>query len=271
MGLKPLPGPFSSIFDSRDQKSWLRHIATKDYKARFYDPTIKRFLNADPIGYGDGLNMYSYVGDDPVNRRDPSGLSADDDEIITTGVRIGMLVDWELLQQLRSIYGDNDGLIYPVGVFDHLIEGGGENATSDDENEENCGKLITAPNGDVYTLPPGYTSVPIGGAGPDAGHHYMASPDGNLVYTPYYAARAFENYDVMMDSLAGLGAGISVGDFSGSVIGGVVGASSGSAILGGYLGGLGALPGLILALLANTPPPPDSLRPSSVTPCTPKN
>ncbi|WP_147405864.1 RHS repeat-associated core domain-containing protein [Litorimonas taeanensis] len=74
VGLKPLPGPFSSIFDSRDQKSWLRHTASKDYKARFYDPTIKRFLNADPIGYGDGLNMYSYVGGDPVNRRDPSGM-----------------------------------------------------------------------------------------------------------------------------------------------------------------------------------------------------
>ncbi|RKQ71867.1 RHS repeat-associated protein [Litorimonas taeanensis] len=90
VGLKPLPGPFSSIFDSRDQKSWLRHTASKDYKARFYDPTIKRFLNADPIGYGDGLNMYSYVGGDPVNRRDPSGMTADDDdvdEVVVTGTR----------------------------------------------------------------------------------------------------------------------------------------------------------------------------------------
>ncbi|WP_410795876.1 RHS repeat-associated core domain-containing protein [Parvularcula sp. LCG005] len=34
----------------------------------------RRFLQADPIGYGDGLNMYAYVGGDPVNRRDPSGL-----------------------------------------------------------------------------------------------------------------------------------------------------------------------------------------------------
>ncbi|RKQ71869.1 uncharacterized protein DUF4329 [Litorimonas taeanensis] len=36
------------------------------------------------------------------------------------------------MQQLRSIYGDNDGLIYPVGVFDHLIDGG---AT---RNEDDC-------------------------------------------------------------------------------------------------------------------------------------
>lgn len=26
-----------------------------------------RFLKADPIGYGDGMHMYGYVGGDPVN------------------------------------------------------------------------------------------------------------------------------------------------------------------------------------------------------------
>jgi hypothetical protein len=44
------------------------------YKARIYSPTLGRFLQADPIGYGDGMNMYAYVGGDPVNRVDPLGL-----------------------------------------------------------------------------------------------------------------------------------------------------------------------------------------------------
>lgn len=44
------------------------------YKARHYSPKLGRFLQPDPIGYEDGLNMYEYAGSDPVNSCDPLGL-----------------------------------------------------------------------------------------------------------------------------------------------------------------------------------------------------
>ena len=54
---------------------WLHEVNMYYYKARMYDPYMKRFLQTDPIGYGDGMNMYAYVGGDPVNATDPMGLS----------------------------------------------------------------------------------------------------------------------------------------------------------------------------------------------------
>ncbi|MEJ1962662.1 MAG: RHS repeat-associated core domain-containing protein, partial [Gammaproteobacteria bacterium] len=45
------------------------------YKARVYDPKLGRFLQTDPIGFDDDLNLYSYTGSDPLNRTDPLGLA----------------------------------------------------------------------------------------------------------------------------------------------------------------------------------------------------
>jgi RHS repeat-associated protein len=44
------------------------------YRARYYDYATGRFLQPDPTGYGDGLNLYSYCGNNPFNFSDPSGL-----------------------------------------------------------------------------------------------------------------------------------------------------------------------------------------------------
>ncbi len=59
------------------------------YKARFYSPALGRFLQTDPIGTADDLNLYAYVGNNPINFNDPSGLSA-----AAASMLLGKLGSW---------------------------------------------------------------------------------------------------------------------------------------------------------------------------------
>ncbi len=50
------------------------------YRARIYDPVMGRFLQTDPIGSGDDLDLYAYVAGDPIDRADPTGMISSGDD-----------------------------------------------------------------------------------------------------------------------------------------------------------------------------------------------
>lgn len=56
---------------------------------RYYAPYPGRFLTPDPIGQAGGLNLYAYVGNDPINNVDPSGLVSEAEEDTAANLQVG--------------------------------------------------------------------------------------------------------------------------------------------------------------------------------------
>ena len=65
---------------------WDPFLRVYHVRNRVYDPYIRRWLQPDPAGRIDGVNLYQYCGNDPWNGYDPYGLwDWDDDWVESAG------------------------------------------------------------------------------------------------------------------------------------------------------------------------------------------
>src|SRR5262249_54175697 len=76
------------------------------YRARYYDPVKGRFLQRDPLGYVDGMNLYEYVQSRPTYTMDPEGMQTlsiqNEESAVRNGADNGLIIDWALSQPARS-------------------------------------------------------------------------------------------------------------------------------------------------------------------------
>jgi RHS repeat-associated protein len=93
------------------------------YRARYYDPVLKRFIAEDPIGIGGGSNVYAFTNGNPVTFRDPLGR-----EVTMTCRALSYLVS-PVPQHCSVIvwHWDVDKCGKPIKVIDkqYSVTGGG--------------------------------------------------------------------------------------------------------------------------------------------------
>lgn len=124
------------LYTGRDYDS---ETGLQYYRARYYSPSIGRFLSEDPSRFTSGtINFYPYVTNDPIDFYDPSGLR-DYNEQETQ--------DW--LQQAYS--SATAGRVRGIANIHHNSQGGGPydfghdpNGIHQDDTWTRCGRKMNA-------------------------------------------------------------------------------------------------------------------------------
>ena len=76
-------------------------------RARYYSPTLQRFISQDPSGLSAGVNMYAYVDGNPVSFIDPLGLNPFQPSTVTALEEAVLEGNVDAIQTLADAAGVN--------------------------------------------------------------------------------------------------------------------------------------------------------------------
>lgn len=168
------------------------------YKYRYYSPKLGRFLQPDPIGYSDGLNLYSYAKNNPIGLKDPLGLLSQADGLasVQQAAIFSAAAVWN-----SPVYRTSLGL--PLEVISGVVQNGSTFSVgpfSLQQSNGSYGSFMNALNavaGPTTVLKGYFHSHPI-----------LVDPTGRLTYFPH----AFSEPDMAIAVLWNMPAYILTGD-----------------------------------------------------------
>ena len=126
------------------------------YGRRYYSPGLSRWINADPAGTVDGLNLFALVGGNPVSRVDVDGLMLKK-VVKIFSVKAPSFNDFKTYQKSHKSSVNND-INPPIAELNIYIGGTGKTAKESFPNNKSSNKSsydmhIDGPgvNGDIFT------------------------------------------------------------------------------------------------------------------------
>ena len=85
---------------------------------RFYDPELGRFISPDPLWFVNGLNLYVFVRNNPINRIDPLGLCEEDLEKLQRDARNTIIL--MAAEAAKEMIGENYDEDEPLSLIEMI-------------------------------------------------------------------------------------------------------------------------------------------------------